>query len=113
RRDRSNAEIIEIPALNAYMKAGSKNADQQDGFSPSAFILDECHALKDRATYDVFTSGAGARAQPLGIIISTFGFVRESIFDSILKRCEEWLRGESEERIFPMIFRIDKDDDPA
>src|SRR5690606_3638516 len=29
RRDRSNAEIIEIPALNAYMKAGSKNADQQ------------------------------------------------------------------------------------
>src|SRR5690606_8088269 len=87
RRDRSNAEIIEIPALNAYMKAGSKNADQQDGFSPSAFILDECHALKDRATYDVFTSGAGARAQPLGIIISTFGFVRESIFDSILKRC--------------------------
>lgn len=112
KRDRDNSEMLLFPATNSYMKAGGKNSENQDGLSPHCYVIDECHAIKDRNTYDVFTSATGARAQPLGVIISTFGFVREGIFDSILKRCEDRLAGKSDERLFPMIFRIDPDDDP-
>jgi phage terminase large subunit-like protein len=112
KRDKDNSEIIQFPIMNSYMKAGSKNSHSQDGLNPHAFIIDEVHAIKDRNTYDVFSSAGGARAQPLGVIISTFGFVREGIFDSILDRCRKVLAGKSKERLFPMIFRIDDDDKP-
>lgn len=110
RRDKDNSEIFLFPAGNSYMKAGSKNSNSQDGLNPHCVVIDELHAIKDRNTYDVFSSAMGARAQPLIFIISTFGFQREGIFDSVLERCEAVLNGTSKERLFPMIFRIDKDD---
>ena len=112
KRDKDNSEILLFPAGNGYMKAGSKNSESQDGLNPSAFIVDECHAIKNRNTYDVFSSAGGARTQPLGAIISTFGFVREGIFDSVLERCHKVLSGKSKERLFPMIFKIDNNDKP-
>lgn len=112
RRDKDNSELFLFPAGNSYMKAGSKNSQSQDGLNPHMAAIDELHAIKDRNTYDVFSSAMGARSQPLMVIISTFGFVREGIFDSILDRCIEVLTGKSKERLFPMIFRIDEEDDP-
>lgn len=113
KRDKDNSEMLLFPRTNSFMKAGSKNSENQDGLNPHAYIIDELHAIKNRNTYDVFSSAQGARTQPLGVIISTFGFVREGIFDSILDRCVKVLDGKSKERIFPMIFRIDDDDNPA
>lgn len=113
KRDKDNTEMLLFPATNSFMKAGSKNSENQDGLNPHAYVIDELHAIKNRNTYDVFSSAQGARAQPVGVIISTYGFVREGIFDSILGRCKEVLAGKSDERLFPMIFRIDDDDDPA
>jgi phage terminase large subunit-like protein len=113
KRDKDNAEMILFMPTESYMKAGSKNTNAQDGLNPHAFVIDEMHAIENRNTYDVFSSAVGARAQPLGIIISTFGFVREGIFDSVLDRCQKVLAGTSDERLFPMIFRIDDDDEPS
>lgn len=113
RRDTDNAEMIVSPLNGGYMKAGSKNSKGQDGLNPSCFIIDELHAITDRNTYDVFSSAQGARTQPLGVIISTFGFERENIFDSVYERCRKVLDGKTRgSRVFPMIFRIDDDDEP-
>jgi phage terminase large subunit-like protein len=112
RRDKDNSEMFLFPAGNSYMKAGSKNSNSQDGLNPHCVVIDELHAIKDRNTYDVFSSAMGARAQPLIFIISTFGFNREGIFDSVLERCKAVLDGKSEERLFPIIFRIDDNDNP-
>lgn len=112
RRDKDNSEMLLYPAGDGYMKPGSKNSDAQDGLNPQGVVIDELHAIKNRATYDVFSSAMGARTQPLIIIISTFGFVREGIFDSVLERCQKVLTGKSKERIFPMIFKIDDKDKP-
>ena len=112
RRDKDNSEILLFPAGNSYMKAGSKNSNAQDGLNPHCVVIDELHAIKDRNTYDVFSSAMGARSQPLIFIISTFGFNREGIFDSVLERCQAVLDGKSEERLFPIIFRIDDTDNP-
>lgn len=113
KRDRDNSEMLLFPSTGSFMKPAGKNSANQDGLDPHGTLIDELHAIKDRNTYDVFSSASGARTQPLIFIISTFGYLREGIFDSILKRCEARLQGKSKERLFPMIFRIDKDDDPA
>lgn len=113
KRDKDNSEMFLFPAGNSFMKAGSKNSNAQDGLNPHCVVIDELHAIKDRNTYDVFSSAMGARTQPLIFIISTFGFAREGVFDSILERCQNRLRGKSEERMLPVIFRIDDDDNPA
>lgn len=110
KRDKDNSEMLLFPAGNSYMKAGSKNSSSQDGLNPHCVVIDELHAIKDRNVYDVFSSAMGARTQPLIFTISTFGFEREGIFDSILERCDKKLKGESEERLFPMIFRVDDTD---
>lgn len=113
RRDTDNAEMIVSPLNSGYMKAGSKNSKGQDGLNPHCFIIDELHAITDRNTYDVFSSAQGARTQPLSVIISTFGFERENIFDSVYERCRKVLDGKTRgSRVFPMIFRIDDSDDP-
>ena len=113
RRDMDNTEMVLCNINGGYMKAGSKNSKGQDGLNPSCFIIDELHAITDRNTYDVFSSAQGARTQPLSVIISTFGFVREGIFDSVLERCRNVLSGKTADaRLFPMIFRIDDDDKP-
>jgi phage terminase large subunit-like protein len=112
RRDKDNSEMLLFPAGNSYMKAGSKNSNSQDGLNPHCVVIDEMHAIKDRNTYDVFSSAMGARTQPLIFIISTFGFNREGIFDSVFERCQAVLDGKSEERLFPIIFRIDDNDKP-
>lgn len=112
KRDTDNSEMILCPLNGGYMKAGSKNSKGQDGLNPHCFIIDELHALEDRNTYDVFSSAQGARTQPLSVIISTFGFVREGIFDSVYERCRNVLNGVTKARVFPMIFRIDDTDDP-
>lgn len=113
RRDMDNTEMVICPLNGGYMKPGSKNSKGQDGLNPHCFIIDELHAITDRNTYDVFSSAQGARTQPLSVIISTFGFVREGIFDSVYERCRKVLDGKTRgARIFPMIFRIDDEDDP-
>lgn len=112
KRDKSSSEMLLFPASNSYMKAGSKNSESQDGLNPHGVVIDELHAIKNRNTYDVFSSAMGARTQPLLVIISTFGFVREGIFDSVLERCKKVLTGKSKERLFPMIFKVDDNNSP-
>lgn len=111
-RDDDNTEIIMHPVSGSFMKAGSKNSAGQEGFNPSAYIIDETQLIKEKDTYTVFSSGAGARLQPIGIFISSFGVVRDGLFDSLFPRCQKVLNGESDEHLFPMMFCIDEDDDP-
>ena len=112
KRDRDNAEMLLFMLTKSFMKPGSKNSEGQDGLNPHVFIVDECHAIKNRNTYDVFSSAGGARAQPLGITISTFGLSRQGLFDGLLSRAHKVLKGDTDERMLPVIFRIDDDDDP-
>jgi phage terminase large subunit-like protein len=46
----------------------------QDGWNPHLGILDELHAHKDRALFDVINSAFGSRKNPLLWVITTAGF---------------------------------------
>ena len=64
--------IFQSSTGSKYLPVG-RDSDTQDGFNTHAFISDELHAQKDRGLYDVLDSSTGARAQPLGLGITTAG----------------------------------------
>ena len=61
----------------------ASESNSLDGLNPHCAIIDELHAIKDRNLYDVVKQAMYARKQPLLSIITTAGFVRESIYDSL------------------------------
>jgi phage terminase large subunit-like protein len=61
----------------------ASDSNSLDGLNPHCAIIDELHAIKDRNLYDVVKQAMYARRQPLLSIITTAGFIRESIYDSL------------------------------
>ena len=59
-----------------FIKCLASDTSTMDGLNPSFFSLDECHAMKTSALYDVMIQGQSMRDQPLAWIITTNGFVR-------------------------------------
>lgn len=80
-----NARITTLVANMHIEDTASKfeplgaDSDSMDGLNIHGVIIDELHAHKTRAMYDVLETATGSRRQPLTFIITTAGFDRESI----------------------------------
>lgn len=103
------------------------DADRLDGLNVSCALVDELHAHKTRAVYDVLDSGRGSRAQPLLWSITTAGSNRAGvcydvrgyltkILNAVLKRHDglgHRVEGEAveDETFWGIIYTIDEGDD--
>lgn len=94
----------------------ASDSNTLDGLNPSAAIMDEIAAWKNgQALYDVIIDGETARTQPLNIMITTAGTVREDIFDTLYERAEAKINslkssGTEEfrdEHFLPLIYELD------
>ena len=86
----------------------TSDSNTLDGLNMHCGILDEVHAWKDRNVYDVSKQSMVARQQPLLISISTAGFVRENIYDSLYEHSENNLNGLiDDERFISFIYELD------
>lgn len=109
RRLRDN---IEIPRVKSTIQVLSSDAMGNDGYNASCFIIDEFHAAKNLDLYNVMKSSQGMRRQPLGIIITTAGFLLSGYpcYD-MRKTCMEVLRGlKHDDTQFTAIFELDEGD---
>lgn len=83
-----------------------------DGSSPHCGIVDEYHEHKDSSLYDTFSTGMGARKQPLLLDITTAGTNTSVPCYALRKRASDVLNGVIEdEALFALIFTIDEGDD--
>lgn len=74
---------------DGVFKALASDSDSLDGLNIHAVIMDEWHQWKNgRALYDIMADGVTARDQPLIIMTSTAGTIREDIFDEIYEEAE-------------------------
>jgi phage terminase large subunit-like protein len=64
---------IKFPANNGFLQVLSSEHNKLDGYSPSCMLVDEYHAARTSATYDVLKTGQGFREKPLAIVITTAG----------------------------------------
>lgn len=91
------------------IKCLASDTSTMDGLNPSFFSLDEFHAAKTSALYDVMIQGQSMRDNPLAWLISTNGFVREGFFDSKYDYCSNvalWVPGFEDYRTLPLIYEL-------
>lgn len=74
-KDRISAYVGSLYRKDTESKLQPLGADHDstDGLNPSAVLVDESHAMKDRGMVDVMETATGARQQPAMYWVTTFG----------------------------------------
>lgn len=100
----------------------SSDSNSLDGLNVHCSLIDELHAIQDKNLYDVIVDGMAAREQPISVITTTAGTIREGIFDIKYDECVRIINSfdddsiETDERTLPIIYELDKREewtDPA
>ena len=101
-----------FPLTFSKMQPLGRNSDTLDGLNSSLVIIDELHSIKDRNTYEVMKQSQSARRQPLLVMITTAGTVRECIFDDMYKYacgvCDDTIE---DEHFLPVLYELDNKDE--
>lgn len=83
-----------------------------DGASVHCGIVDEYHEHKDDSLYDCFSTGMGARTQPMIMVFTTAGDDTGCPCYSKRQQILDILEGKKEnDEIFGMVYSLDKGDD--
>lgn len=100
---------IYCPHNMGFIKCLASDTSTMDGLNPSFFSLDEFHAMKTSALYDVMIQGQSMREQPLAWLISTNGFVREGFFDTkytYWSAVALWEKGFEDYTVLALIYEL-------
>lgn len=98
-----------MPSTFSSFEPLSSDSDTLDGLNAHLVIIDELHAIKDRNLYEVMKQSTSSRRQPLVVMITTAGTVRECIFDDIYAYANEVLNGTIKNDAFlPVLYELDK-----
>lgn len=98
-----------MPSTFSSFEPLSSDSDTLDGLNSHLVIIDELHAIKDRNLYDVMKQSTSSRRQPLVVMITTAGYVRECIFDEIYDYANNVLNGTVKNDSFlPVLYELDK-----
>ncbi len=103
---------ITCAANGGFIQPINAKGKTQDGWNPHLGILDELHAHKDRALFDVIRSAFGSRKNPLMWVITTAGYDTAGVCyeqrDFVTKILQGLLPAE---HYFGIIFTLDGADD--
>lgn len=98
-----------VPMNFSTFEPLASDSNTLDGLNLHCGIIDELHSIKDRNIYDVTIQSMSARLQPLLFMITTAGFVRESIYDDRYEYAENVLNGTvTDEHFLAFIYELDE-----
>lgn len=97
-----------MPATSSTFQPLSSDSDTLDGLNSHLVIIDELHAIKDGNLYEVMKTSTSARRQPLTVMITTAGTIRECIFDDVYDYANHVLNGTIKNDAFlPILYELD------
>jgi phage terminase large subunit-like protein len=97
-----------FPLTFGTMTALASDSNTLDGLNLHLAVIDELHAIKDRNLYEVLKQGMSARRQPLMVMITTAGTVRENIYDDMYDYASKVVDGTiQDERFLPILYELD------
>ncbi len=106
------ANSLYVPGTNSTFQAKSAEGSTLDGLNTHLAIIDELHAHKTRAVYDVVETSLGKRRNSLLFVITTAGFDLSGICYEVRSMVTGLLQGTAtDERQFGIIYSIDDGDD--
>ena len=98
-----------MPSTFSSFEPLSSDSNTLDGLNAHLVIIDELHAIKDRNLYEVMKQSTSSRRQPLVVMITTAGTVRECIFDDIYAYANAILDGTIKNDSFlPVLYELDR-----
>lgn len=108
RRIRKRRTDIYLSSSMSKMQPLGRNSNSLDGLNASAVCIDELHGITDRNLYEVMKQSMSARQQPLLLMTTTAGTVRECIYDDIYEYASKVLDGIiDDDRFFAVIYELD------
>lgn len=100
-----------IPGTNSTVKKIAFSSKRMEGYNPSLTILDEIASYPQSnglLVYESMKSAMGARDDSLILSISTAGYIKDGIYDELMKRSTRMLLGDSKEtKLLPFLYIID------
>lgn len=103
---------IYFPLLYGKIEALASDSNSLDGLNSHAVVIDETHAIRDRNLYEVMKQSMAARRQPLLVMITTAGTVRESIYDDMYEYASSIVDGTiKDDRFLPILYELDSRDE--
>lgn len=98
-----------MPSTFSKFEPLSSDSNTLDGLNSHLVIIDELHAIKDRNLYEVMKQSTSSRRQPLVVMITTAGTIRECIFDDIYDYANNILDGTIKNDSFlPVLYELDR-----
>ena len=105
------SDLYYVPGMSKLQPL-SRNSDSLDGLNASFVIMDELHGVKDRNLYEVMRQSQSARCQPLLVMITTAGTVRECIFDDMYNHACAVADGAiTDDTFLPILYELDRRDE--
>lgn len=106
------ATSLYVPKTNSYFQAKSADGSTLDGLNTHLAVIDELHAHKTRAVYDVVETSLGKRRNSLMWVITTAGFDTAGICYEVRSFVKQILNKEAQdESQFGIIYGLDEGDD--
>lgn len=106
------ATSLYVPKTNSYFQAKSAEGSTLDGLNTHLAVIDELHAHKTRAVYDVVETSLGKRRNSLMWVITTAGFDTAGICYEVRSFVKQVLNKEAQdESQFGIIYGLDEGDD--
>lgn len=94
-------------------KPVGRDSDTLDGLNVHGATMDEIHAWTDQNLYDVIVDGTSSRDEPLILITTTAGTVRENVYDDIYDEAKRTINGYDDpdgykdERSLFLVYELD------
>lgn len=106
------ATSLYVPKTNSYFQDKSAEGSTLDGLNTHLAVIDELHAHKTRAVYDVVETSLGKRRNSLMWVITTAGFDTAGICYEVRSFVKQILNKEAQdESQFGIIYGLDEGDD--
>ena len=106
------ANALYVPTSNSTFQAKSAEGSTLDGLNTHLAIIDELHAHKTRAVYDVVETSTGKRKNSLMFVITTAGFDTSGICYEVRTMVTKVLeKAVVDETQFGIIYGLDEGDD--
>lgn len=108
------AELSSELYNDGTFKPLASDSDTLDGLNVHCVLMDEIHQWKNgKILYDIMADGTSAREQPLIVITTTAGTIREDIYDLKYEECEKIINGLFDDNgykdihVFCFIYELD------
>ena len=105
---RKRKSDIYFPITYSKYEALASDSNSLDGLNSHCVVIDELHAIKDRNLYEVMKQSMSARRQPMLVMITTAGTIRECIYDDMYEYACNVVEGIVEDdRFLPILYELD------